>query len=45
MATPRAALALLALALGGCASVPVREVFNHAAQLAQERSGQRVEWA
>jgi cobalt-zinc-cadmium efflux system outer membrane protein len=43
-ATPRAALALLALALGGCASVPVREVFSDAAELAQERSGQRVEW-
>lgn len=41
---PRTALALLALALGGCASVPVEQVFGDAAELAEERSGQRVEW-
>lgn len=38
------AAALLAVGLGGCASVPVRDVFTDAADLAGERTGHRVEW-
>ncbi|HVS02850.1 MAG TPA: TolC family protein [Thermoanaerobaculia bacterium] len=34
-----------ALTLGGCATVPVRDVFSDAAAVAAERTGQRVEWA
>lgn len=37
-------LALVALVLGGCASVPVREVFDEAATAAEERTGHRIEW-
>ena len=47
MRTALAALAAaaLALGLGGCASVPVDDVFSDAADLAAERTGRRVEWA
>lgn len=33
-----------ALALSGCASVPVEEVFRDARETAAERTGQRLEW-